>query len=38
MGLDFTVDDFKKYEIIYNKKGDKGRPILMFGNFKINAL
>lgn len=35
-GLDYTKEDFKKYDFIYNKSEDKARPILLFGNVKIN--
>ena len=33
--LNFTPEDFKAYEIKYNKEENKGRPTLIFGNFKI---
>lgn len=32
------VEDFKAYELIYNKQENKGKPILMFGNVLITKV
>lgn len=35
-GLDFSIEDFKAYDFIYNKIENKGKPILIFGNVSLN--
>ncbi len=35
-GLDFSIEDFKTYDFIYNKIENKGKPILIFGNVSLN--
>lgn len=32
------MEDFKKYEVRFNHTENKGKPILIFGNFKINQV
>lgn len=36
--LNLTAEDFRSYEFIYNKEEKKWRPVLIFGNVKIDDI